>query len=426
MTGRPYRYAMGFFLGKPPLVPMGPNPGLVRPPRRRRRARLRRSGGGDRLRLCAQLHVRRCGIGRALHRTGGVRCSRMMPSPQHAHRWRRASISRRVRAWSAQRLCLVCRGAAQRGASRLVRRSLRDGPARPADARDAGPDRRADSASCRARRSRCSTPIAGIPLGRLADVGRRRVLIACGMAVWSVATAACAFADSFWSLFGARLLVGVGEAALVPAAMSLLAGLFRSRASRPRDLACSPRAPRIGQDHRPDRRRGAARPVRAARAEDRFARVAAVAGRVPVRRAARAAARAVHLDDRRAQPAGPHGCGRYKAARRARLYRTPCRTLRVAHHRRLLGNPARAGFRRLVAGLFYAGARVFGGRCRVSRRFHHAGHRPRWRAFGRLGRRSPGPGRRPRSGADRDPCRPGPGAADGRSPLCNCRTASRH
>jgi CubicO group peptidase (beta-lactamase class C family) len=26
MTGRAYRYAMGFFLGKPPLVPMGPNP----------------------------------------------------------------------------------------------------------------------------------------------------------------------------------------------------------------------------------------------------------------------------------------------------------------------------------------------------------------------------------------------------------------
>jgi MFS family permease len=68
--------------------------------------------------------------------------------------------------------------------------------------------------------------VAGIPLGRLADVARRRVLIACGMVVWSLATAACAFADSFWSLFGARLLVGVGEAALVPAAMSLLAAYF--------------------------------------------------------------------------------------------------------------------------------------------------------------------------------------------------------
>ena len=68
--------------------------------------------------------------------------------------------------------------------------------------------------------------VAGIPLGRLADVGRRRVLIACGMVVWSVATAACAFAGSFWSLFGARLLVGVGEAALVPAAMSILAAYF--------------------------------------------------------------------------------------------------------------------------------------------------------------------------------------------------------
>jgi CubicO group peptidase (beta-lactamase class C family) len=27
MTGRPYRYGLGFFLNKPPLVPMGPNPG---------------------------------------------------------------------------------------------------------------------------------------------------------------------------------------------------------------------------------------------------------------------------------------------------------------------------------------------------------------------------------------------------------------
>jgi len=71
--------------------------------------------------------------------------------------------------------------------------------------------------------------VAGIPLGRLADIGARRVLIACGMVVWSIATAACAFAGSFWSLFGARLLVGVGEAALVPAAMSILAAYFTRR-----------------------------------------------------------------------------------------------------------------------------------------------------------------------------------------------------
>ena len=68
--------------------------------------------------------------------------------------------------------------------------------------------------------------VAGIPLGRLADIGRRKSVIACGMIVWSAATAACAFAGSFWSLFGARLLVGVGEAALVPAAMSILAAYF--------------------------------------------------------------------------------------------------------------------------------------------------------------------------------------------------------
>lgn len=67
---------------------------------------------------------------------------------------------------------------------------------------------------------------AALPLGRLADIRSRRMLIACGLTVWSMATAACALADSFGGLFGARLLVGVGEAALVPAAMSLLGAYF--------------------------------------------------------------------------------------------------------------------------------------------------------------------------------------------------------
>jgi MFS family permease len=66
--------------------------------------------------------------------------------------------------------------------------------------------------------------IAGIPLGRLADTADRRRLIAMGLGVWSLATAACAFADSFGELFAARVMVGFGEAALVPAAMSMIAG----------------------------------------------------------------------------------------------------------------------------------------------------------------------------------------------------------
>lgn len=75
--------------------------------------------------------------------------------------------------------------------------------------------------------------VAGIPLGRLADLRSRRGLIACGLTVWSIATAACAFASSFGGLFGARLLVGVGEAALVPSAISLLSAYFaRDRIGR--------------------------------------------------------------------------------------------------------------------------------------------------------------------------------------------------
>jgi MFS family permease len=66
----------------------------------------------------------------------------------------------------------------------------------------------------------------GLPLGRFADRGSRRVLIAVGMAFWSAATIACAFAHSFGTLFVARMCVGIGEAALAPAAYSLLADIF--------------------------------------------------------------------------------------------------------------------------------------------------------------------------------------------------------
>src|SRR5882724_2725642 len=67
---------------------------------------------------------------------------------------------------------------------------------------------------------------AGLALGRLADSGDRRLLIAVGMLVWSLATAASAFTASFASLLAARLMVGVGEAALSPASYSLIASYF--------------------------------------------------------------------------------------------------------------------------------------------------------------------------------------------------------
>ena len=66
----------------------------------------------------------------------------------------------------------------------------------------------------------------GIPMGRLADSGNRRKLVAVGIFFWSLMTAACAGARSFSSLFLLRMGVGVGEAALSPAAFSLLSDYF--------------------------------------------------------------------------------------------------------------------------------------------------------------------------------------------------------
>jgi len=66
----------------------------------------------------------------------------------------------------------------------------------------------------------------GLPLGRIADTKSRRGLIAVGVVLWSIFTSACSVARSFWSLFLARMGVGVGEASLSPAAYSLISDYF--------------------------------------------------------------------------------------------------------------------------------------------------------------------------------------------------------
>ena len=50
-----------------------------------------------------------------------------------------------------------------------------------------------------------------------------------GLAVWSLFSGLTGFADSFWSLFFCRVMVGVGEATLGPAALSLLSDYFPPR-----------------------------------------------------------------------------------------------------------------------------------------------------------------------------------------------------
>ena len=66
----------------------------------------------------------------------------------------------------------------------------------------------------------------GVFLARLADTWNRTSLIAIGVLIWGTATAASGLAGSFAMLFAARIIVGVGEATLSPAAYSLISDYF--------------------------------------------------------------------------------------------------------------------------------------------------------------------------------------------------------
>jgi MFS family permease len=66
----------------------------------------------------------------------------------------------------------------------------------------------------------------GVPLGWAADRFSRRLVIFCGVMVWAAATVACGFTSSFGELLTARVFVGIGEAALLPAAYSLIGDAF--------------------------------------------------------------------------------------------------------------------------------------------------------------------------------------------------------
>lgn len=68
--------------------------------------------------------------------------------------------------------------------------------------------------------------IFGLPLGWAADRYSRRWIIFGGVILWASATVACGFADSYETLLLARIMVGVGEAALLPAAYSLISDGF--------------------------------------------------------------------------------------------------------------------------------------------------------------------------------------------------------
>jgi predicted MFS family arabinose efflux permease len=66
----------------------------------------------------------------------------------------------------------------------------------------------------------------GVPLGRWADRGARPKILSVCVAIWSLFTVAAGLAWNYWSLFVARMGVGVGEAGCSPAGNSLIGDLY--------------------------------------------------------------------------------------------------------------------------------------------------------------------------------------------------------
>ena len=66
----------------------------------------------------------------------------------------------------------------------------------------------------------------GLPIARLSDRHSRRAIIAGGVFIWSIMATLCGLARSAAQLFIARIGVGVGEAALSPAAYSIITDSF--------------------------------------------------------------------------------------------------------------------------------------------------------------------------------------------------------
>ena len=68
--------------------------------------------------------------------------------------------------------------------------------------------------------------VMGVPLGRLVDRANRSYVLAVCVALWSITTCMCGFTAGFVSLFLMRVGVGIGEAGLHPAAVSIIGDMF--------------------------------------------------------------------------------------------------------------------------------------------------------------------------------------------------------
>jgi predicted MFS family arabinose efflux permease len=66
----------------------------------------------------------------------------------------------------------------------------------------------------------------GLPVARLADRWNRRNVVALAITIWSAMTTLSGFATNFWSLFAARVGVGIGEAGATPPSHALLSDYF--------------------------------------------------------------------------------------------------------------------------------------------------------------------------------------------------------
>ncbi|QXQ07101.1 MFS transporter [Sphingosinicellaceae bacterium] len=84
-----------------------------------------------------------------------------------------------------------------------------------------------------------------LPMAWLADQSSRRRIIGWGIFFWSLATIGCGLASRFGQLFFARMCVGVGEATLQPAAISLMSDYF-DRAKLPLALGIFSASPFVG------------------------------------------------------------------------------------------------------------------------------------------------------------------------------------
>lgn len=68
--------------------------------------------------------------------------------------------------------------------------------------------------------------VLGFPAGRLSDYANRRLLIVGGVTIWGACTVTSGLVSTYWMLVALRAGLAVGEAALTPAAYSLIGDMF--------------------------------------------------------------------------------------------------------------------------------------------------------------------------------------------------------